>query len=857
MKQDRNKESKEKMIKNSKDKNFKKSSRQDKKILKKKKAAAAGDLAAAALSRSEAKLELKERIIDLLDNGGKKYFTGEYVIDMTARKEDSATMMWELLSEMEDEGLIARTSKGKYGLPKNMGLVAGKFQLSAKGFGFVLQERDSNDEKVADVFIPASETDTAMNDDMVMAEITGDRGKNPEGKIIKILQRANERIVGVFRIHGEFAFVTPDDKRLGKDIYVNKEDFHGACDNQKVVVKITSWPEAGRHAEGAVVEILGNVGEPGVDILSIMRQYDLPMDFPQNVKRAAGRVPKVIKEKDWHGRLDRRDWSIVTIDGEDAKDLDDAVHLHRMPNGNFYLGVYIADVSYYVKKNTLLDKEAEARATSVYLVDRVLPMLPTRLSNGICSLNPDEDRLVMACEMEISPADGHVENYEVFPAVIHSKRRLSYRNVREMLEDKDPAVVEEFSDVYPMLKEMGGLCDILQKKRKRRGAINFDMPEQKVMLDGNGKPLEIIPRVHGLAESIIEEFMLAANETVAEHLTLNGFPCVYRVHEKPSVEKMESLQKLLMRFGIRLEIPSVKVPKDKKKKGSKKEDKEEKNTSTISPLEVQRALSQLEGLPEERLVNTVALRSMRQAVYQMTNEGHFGLAAQYYCHFTSPIRRYPDLMIHRLLHEWLKEKHITKKDKERDEAILAPVAKHCSEKERAADLAERDTVDLKKAEYMLNHIGEEYEGVISGVTAFGIFVELPIGVEGLVHITSMVDDYYEYVEEEYALYGDTSGKVYRLGSPVKIKVKDANVDERTIDFALVDAAVPNRKAKQAAINKKREAEAGKRSSVKGSGKKTRGRSEKPSSLAKRKKDVKKSAKAGKSRAKKNKKSRRR
>ena len=640
--------------------------------------------------------------------------------------------------------------------------MAGRFQLSSKGFGFLIPDNKGNK---PDVFIPPRKLHGAMNNDRVMARVDSHApGRRPEGEIIRIIEHANTRIVGVFKRTMDFAFVTPDDKRIGGDIYILRKNFGGAANNQKVIVEITEWPtENRRSAEGRVVEVLGYVGDPGLEILSIIKQHELPLDFPDNVKRAAARVPAEIRDKDLIDREDRRNLPIVTVDGEDAKDLDDAVYVQLLENGRYLLGVYIADVSYYVKAKTLLDQEAQARGTSVYLVDRVLPMLPPRLSNGICSLNENEDRLVMGCEMEIEADTGKVVKYNIFPGVIHSHHRLSYNLVRSILEEGDRETRAQYADIVPMLEEMRTLCRILQKKRARRGAIEFDLPEQKVILDEAGKPLEIKQRIHGLPESIIEEFMLAANETVARHLTMLQWPCVYRVHETPAEDKMEGLAKLLQSFNVKLRIPK---------------------NGEVRPKDVQAALAEMKERPEERLVNTVALRCMRQAVYQTENIGHFGLAAEYYCHFTSPIRRYPDLLVHRILHAWLKDPDLTHSLSVLSEESLESMAEHSSLQERNAAEAERETVDLKKAEYMLEHIGETYEGVISGVASYGMFVELPNGVEGLVHMSSLMDDYYEFIEDRYCLTGTHTGNTYRLGDTVEVEVLQVNMEDRSIDFIM-------------------------------------------------------------------------
>ena len=708
------------------------------------------------------KLSLQDKILAFMQRESYAPMTAEEMIFAIPVKEEPMHEFWDAILNLEQDGYIVKTRFDTYGLPEKMGLVAGRFQLSSKGFGFLIPDNKGNR---PDVFIPPRKIHGAMNNDRVMARVDSRvPGRRPEGEIIRIIKHANSRIVGVFRRTMDFAFVTPDDKRIGGDIYILRKNFGGAANNQKVIVEITEWPtENRRSAEGRVVEILGYVGDPGLEILSIIKQHDLPLDFPDNVKRAAARVPAEIRAKDWKGREDRRDYPVVTVDSEDARDLDDAVYVRRLPNGRYLLGVYIADVSYYVKAKTLLDQEAEERGTSVYLVDRVLPMLPQRLSNGICSLNENEDRLVMGCEMEIEADTGKVAKYKIFPAVIHSHHRLSYNLVRSILEEGDKAAREKFADIAPMLEEMRDLCRVLQKKRARRGAIEFDLPEQKVILDASGKPLEIKQRIHGLPEAIIEEFMLAANETVARHLTMMQWPCVYRVHETPAEDKMEGLAKLLQSFNVKLRISK---------------------NGMVRPKDVQDALAEMKERPEERLVNTVALRCMRQAVYQTENIGHFGLAAEYYCHFTSPIRRYPDLLVHRLLHAWLKDPDLTRHLPALAAESLEGMAEHSSAQERNAAEAERETVDLKKAEYMLGHIGETFEGVISGVASFGMFVELPNGVEGLVHMSSLTDDYYEFVEDRYCLTGTHTGNTYRLGDTVEIEVLQVNMEDRSIDFIM-------------------------------------------------------------------------
>ncbi len=699
---------------------------------------------------------IREKILAFMRDGSYAPMTSEELLDALAG-ECSATKFWQELLALEQNGEIIKTRFETYGLPEKMGLVAGRFQLTSKGFGFVIPD---NKGERPDVFIPPRALNGAMNNDRVLARVNNDtHGKKPEGEILRIITHANNKVVGIFHQTGDFAFVTPDDKRIGQDVYVMRRDFNNAKDGQKVVVEITEWPQEHRKAEGKVTEVLGNIGDVGLEILSIIKQNDLPLEFPEEVLAASRKVPKTIKKTELAGRRDLRERTVVTVDGEDAKDLDDAVYVQQISADEYLLGVYIADVSYYVTEDSILDKEARERGTSVYLVDRVLPMLPERLSNGICSLNAGEDRLSMACEMHID-TKGTVLNYEIFPAVINVRHRLSYNIVRAMLAG-DEDLCTKYADILPMVGKMDELRQILHDKRARRGAVDFDLPEQKVILDEKLHPIEIVQRVHGNAESIIEEFMLAANETVAQHMFNQHWPFIYRVHEIPAEEKMQDLAKLLANFNIKFKV-----------------------SEETQPKEIQQAVRAVAGRPEERLITTVALRSMKQAVYQTENVGHFGLAAKYYTHFTSPIRRYPDLIVHRLLRQWLQTPKLKAAEVEPLSDKLEIIADHSSIRERAAADAERATVELKKCEYMADHIGEEYDGVISGVTAFGMFVELENGVEGLVHISSLMDDYYEFYEERYALVGTHTGHQYRLGDKVRIEVLQVNISDVSIDFIM-------------------------------------------------------------------------
>lgn len=703
-------------------------------------------------------MTLNERILEFMNHAAYKPLLAEDLAEQLAIHGDELTAFWQALTELEQEAQIIKTRFQKYGIPSRMNLMVGRLEMTRKGAGFVISEIPDT----PDVHIGHQALAGAMNNDRVVARIHSGKvtGKAPEGEVIRIVKRANSSIVGTFQAQRHYGFVTPDDKRIGYDVFVPKVEFNGAESNQKVVVTITQWPDKGHSAEGRITEILGFTGDVGIEILSVIKNHHLPSDFPTEVKAAAEKVPETIHPEELAGRKDRRDDLMVTIDSEDARDLDDAVHVERLKNGCFKLGVHIADVSYYVTEGGILDQEARERGTSVYLVDRVLPMLPQRLSNGICSLNAGEDRLAMSCEMEISP-DGHVMTYEIFPSVIHVDRRMTYTNVRKILEERDEALCEEYRDLVPMFEELERLSHVLRRRRMRRGAIDFDFPEIKVKLDEQGHPVEIVKRVRTVAESIVEECMLVANETVAEHMVRRKLPFVYRVHEEPEHDKMDKLNVLLHNFGQTIAT-----------------------TGDVKPMALQRVLSSIAGRPEERIISTVMLRSLKQARYEAENLGHFGLAASYYTHFTSPIRRYPDLIVHRLLRETLGKAGLSKERKEQLEQLLPEWAHHCSLKERAAADAERETVDLKKVEYMARFVGEEFPGVISGVTAFGLFVELDNGIEGLVHVSSMDDDYYQYYEEQYMLLGERTRQQYRLGDPVKIKLTKVNPEERSIDFIL-------------------------------------------------------------------------
>ncbi|SHJ99797.1 ribonuclease R [Hathewaya proteolytica DSM 3090] len=664
----------------------------------------------------------------------------------------------QLLSLMEQEGIVICNSKGHYGVPEKMGFVSGVFESNAKGFGFVIRD----DGNLNDIFIPAMFVNGAMHGDKVLVAVirNEERGKKCEGEIYKVVERANKKIVGILEDNKNFGFVVPENKRLNQDIFVSKENLNGAKHGQIVVAEIIKWPQNRRSPEGKIIEILGNKGDKGVDILSIIRQFALPEEFPIKVEKYAESVEENIPQEEYSRRKDLRNMQIVTIDGEDAKDLDDAVSCEKLENGNYLLGVHIADVTNYVKELNPLDKEALKRGTSVYLIDRVIPMLPKKLSNGVCSLNPKVDRLTLTCMMEIDKS-GKVVSQDIFESIIKTSERMTYTDVNKILRDKDEETIEKYKSLYPMFLDMEALFKILNKKRMSRGAIDFDFQECQIILDETGKPIDIRPFDRAVANRIIEEFMLVCNETVAEYMYWAKMPFVYRIHEDPDEEKLAHFRDFVYNLGYVM-----------------------KSNKEIHPSQFQEILEDIKGKKEEVVVSTLMLRSMMKARYSPECSGHFGLAARYYCHFTSPIRRYPDLMIHRIIKEYINGK-INDKRVARLRSIVDEAALKSSERERAAMEAERAVDDLKKAEYMSYRIGNEYEGIISSVTGFGMFVELPNTIEGLVHITDLYDDYYIFDDVHLCLVGEHTKKMYKLGDKVKILVSRVNMDTHEIYFELV------------------------------------------------------------------------
>lgn len=704
-------------------------------------------------------MKISDRILEYMKEEAYSPMLFQELADALNIEESKLDELRETLEHMEAEGLIVKTRKRRYGLPERMNLIVGRLQGSKKGFGFLIPDNPN----MKDIYIPVENLNGAMHNDKVIARITKASidTMRSEGEIIRILKRANEKVVGTFENCKKYGFVVPDDQRIYQDIFVSREDFGGAKNGYKVVVEITQWPEGRRNPEGRVIEILGHKDDVGTDILSIIRGHNLPEEFPQEVEAQASKIPDEISEDIIKNRRDLRDRVIVTIDGEDAKDLDDAISLEVLPNGNYLLGVHIADVSQYVFENSYLDKEALKRGTSVYLLDRVIPMLPKKLSNGICSLNPKVDRLTLSCDMEIDNK-GNVVKYDIFESVIKTKERMTYEAVNRILEEDDEELKERYRDLVELFKNMEKLMNILRKKRMLRGSIDFDFKETKIILDEKGKPVEIKTYRRGTSEKIIEEFMIVCNETVAEHMYWKELPFVYRVHEDPDPEKIMALNELVHNFGYSI-----------------------KGADEIHPKALQQLLEKITGKREERLISTLTLRSLQKARYDGASLGHFGLASKYYCHFTSPIRRYPDLMIHRIIKEDIHGKLNEKRIKELNE-IIPKIAEQSSIRERAAEEAEREVEDLKKAEYMAERIGEEYEGIISSVTSFGFFVELENTVEGLVHVSHMEDDFYIFDEVNHALIGERKRKLYRIGDTVRVRVLSVDIANRSIDFVLVD-----------------------------------------------------------------------
>ena len=664
----------------------------------------------------------------------------------------------EMMENLELELKVQKNRKNRYRISEKT-YYEGYYRKHQKGYGFVKIE-----EQEEEIYIAKENSLNALNGDRVLIEITeeSNKVKKAEGKVIKILKHEKDTVVGIFQNNKTFGFVIPDDKNFGTDIYIAKKNFGKARSNHKVLVQITKYPQKGKNAEGKVVEVLGNVNEAGVDMLSLIKEHKLPARFPEPVVEEAKRCGNKVDKKDIPNRVDLREKIIFTIDGEDAKDLDDAVRVEKLENGNYRLDVHIADVSYYVKEDSLLDKEALVRGTSIYMLGRVIPMLPRELSNGICSLNAGEDRFTLSCSMEIDPK-GKVVSSEIYKGIINVTERMNYSDVQKIIDGSDKKVLEKYKRYIQEFKNMEELAIILKNRRLENGYLNLDIPESKIDLDIDGHVTNISKYETTFAHEIIEQFMLTANETVAEKFFWLDAPFIYRVHEEPDLEKIRELNKFLFNFGLKIKA----------------------NQDNIYPKEFAKVLDDIKG-KEEKVISNLVLRTLKVARYEAENKGHFGIASKYYCHFTSPIRRYPDLFIHRIISNYLEEnydvdqKFIDKYKKEAEDR-----AKQSSEREKIATQVEREAEDIKKAEYMESRIGEEYEGIVSSITSFGMFVELESTVEGLIRFDKMGDEYYIYDEDRKRLIGEKTNKVYKIGDKVKIRVIAANKLLRQIDFEIV------------------------------------------------------------------------
>lgn len=705
------------------------------------------------------KIDRRELILDLMKHDDYKPMKIKELAILLQLDKEAKKELDDLLQELIKEGKVILTKRGKYMINDQEDLLVGRFISHQKGFGFV-----EVDEEEEDIFIPGKYVGSAFHHDRVAIKLLPEsRGQRKEGQVIEILERGKDTLVGTYEPSQNFGFVRPDNKKMQKDIYVPLSKNMNAMKGHKVVVKITKWGDEDKKPEGEVVEIIGHIDDPDTAILSIVKGLEIPTEFPKAVKEQVKHIPNKVEEAMIKGRLDLRNTLTVTIDGADAKDLDDAITLEPI-EGGYRLGVHIADVTHYVKEGSPIDEEALERSTSVYLVDRVIPMIPRHLSNGICSLNAHEDRLSLSCIMDVDE-NGTVFNYDIVETVINVDERMTYSDVAAIITDKDETLMERYSDCVKLFGDMDKLALILRSKRKKRGSIDFNFPEAKVKLDEDGAPIDIYVYDRNVATKIIEEFMLLANEVVAEHHYWQEVPFVYRNHEEPDADRIKALGKFIYNFGYHI-----------------------KGKEDIHPKEIQKLLIDIEGSSEEVLISRLALRSMKQAKYEVECQGHYGLAAKYYSHFTSPIRRYPDLQIHRIIKEIINEEMDDKRDR-RYRRILPDITKQNSEYERRAETAERETIKLKKVEYMERHIGETFTGVISSVTSWGLYVELPNTIEGLVHVTALGDDYYQFDEKKYMYIGERTNKVYALGDMIDVKVEACNRMDRTIDFAIAETNV--------------------------------------------------------------------
>ncbi len=697
-----------------------------------------------------------EKILGILSEHSYRPLSIEEMASVLGLQKGEIKELRKTVDRMIKEGTVIKIKKEKIVLPESFGVYTGRLDVNKRGFGFVFRG-----EGQGDIFIPENEMKNAMNGDKVQVKVIRETAgtKRAEGEIMQILERKNAKVIGVYEESKAFGFVVPEDNKIQHDIFINKKNRNYAENGDVVVVEITKWPEKGRNPEGLITEILGKKGDKGVDILTVVKKFGLPEEFPAKVISYTDAIPETVSEKEISRRRDLRNEMIMTIDGADAKDLDDAVAVTKLENGNYKLGVHIADVTHYVTEGSPIDIEAFKRATSVYLLDLVIPMLPQKLSNNLCSLNPFEPKLTLSCDMIIDP-QGKVVEHDIYESIIESKLRATYGDVTKVLNGEMNEELEKYRDFIPMLKDMEELQKILENKRARRGAIEFDFPESKITLDKLGKPIDVSLYPREISNKIIEEFMLACNETVSEHMFWTHVPFIYRIHEEPDEEKLKAFTEFSFNLGYPVKL-----------------------FAGVQPKVLQEILEKVKGEPAEPVLSKLLLRSMMQAKYAPENVGHFGLAATYYSHFTSPIRRYPDLQIHRIIKEYLNGKLDVKRAKQLI-PIVSEASKQASEMERVAVDAERELDALKKAEYMHKHIGETFEGIISSVTNFGLFVELPNTIEGLVHITSLYDDYYVYDDRYMTLVGERSGKKFTLGEKIEVLVSNVNLDSREIFFEI-------------------------------------------------------------------------
>ena len=700
---------------------------------------------------------LRNTVLELLGSSQYEAMTIDELVEyLQIEGADEFKEFVKLMVKLEDEGIVVRSKNDRYDLARDLGYYKGIISIHPKGFGFV--EIDDMD----DVYVRSEDLNGALHKDTVLVKILpSSKGDSLEGEIAQVLERGMTEFIGTYYEIKQVGYVKPDNSRYHAVVAIPKNKTKGAVKDHKVRVRIADYLE-NNVVKAEVTEILGHKNDPGIDILSVVYKYDIVPEFSEDALKQAAEIPNEPDPESYKGRKDLRGETIVTIDGDDAKDLDDAVHVRMLDNGNYLLGVSIADVSYYVTEGSPLDREAFFRGTSVYLVDRVIPMIPHRLSNGICSLNPQVDRLTITCEMEVS-SDGEVVSHEIFPSIIKTTERMTYNHVNRILIDEDPELCERYKDLVPTFKLMYELSKILRQKRHDRGSIDFDLEESKIIVDEYGFPIDVVLRQREIAERIIEDFMLAANETVAEHFHWMDVPFIYRVHEHPKPEKLERFYKLARALGYEI-------------KGTKE---------NVHPKALQMITEAVHGKPEHAAINTMMLRSLQKARYSEESLGHFGLAAEFYTHFTSPIRRYPDLVVHRLIRRYLFDQDLSKETLDYYTAVMPEIGEQTSKRERDAIDAEREVEDMKKAEYMTQFIDEEFEGVISSVTKWGMYVELPNTVEGLVHVNDLTDDYYEFDEDNLALIGRRTKAIYKIGDIVKVIVAAASKEERTIDFQLV------------------------------------------------------------------------